>query len=374
MRYVIAAGALAVSLLSLPAYASGSAGSIVASTPLTAAPQGARAYRIRYRSTDADGRAVVVTGAVIVPRGAAPARGRDIVVWGHGASGVAESCGLTDKPGFYDLVAGLEPLLAAGHVVVVPDYQGLGSPGPHPMLVGIAAAHSVIDAARAARALPEAQASKRYAVFGESLGAFSALWAGSESARYAPELTLVGVAAAAPPTDLKANLTGGSNAAVRAFLTAYTATSWEQVYHLPLAGVVKPHTATLIRALARNCVSLDGFKLRTKIGMLRLAGQLKHVDLSANPRWATIMARNSVQPDLLRLPVFVSQGADDVIVAPAVTRDFVARLCRRNTEVRYLSMPGGDHVSAGKRAAPEAVAWIEDRFAGKPAPSDCARL
>ena len=374
MHYLAVAVVLAVALPALPAHASGGAGSIVVSTPLTGAPKGAKAYRIRYRSTDADGRAVVITGAVIVPRGGAPAGGRDVVVWGHGASGVAENCGLTDKPGFYDLVAGLEPLLAGGNVVVVPDYQGLGNPGPHPMLVGLAAAHSVIDAARAARALPEAQASVRYAVFGESLGAFSALWAGSESARYAPELTLVGVAAAAPPTDLKANLTGGSNAAVRAFLTAYTATSWEQVYHLPLERVVKPHTAMLIRALAKNCVSLDGFKLRTKIGMLRLAGQLKNVDLAANPSWAAVMARNSVRPELLRLPVFISQGASDVIVAPAVTRDFVVRLCRRNSKVRFLPMSGGDHVSAGKSAAPAAVAWIEDRFAGKPAPSDCGRL
>jgi pimeloyl-ACP methyl ester carboxylesterase len=374
MRCLTVAVALSLALPALPTNASTGAGSLVASTPLIGAPQGAQAYRIRYRSTDADGRAVVVTGAVIVPRGRASARGRDIVVWGHGASGVAESCGLTDKPGFYDLIAGLEPLLAAGYVVVAPDYQGLGSPGPHPMLVGLAAAHSVIDAARAARALPQARASARYAVFGESLGAFSALWAGSESARYAPELTLVGVAAAAPPTDLKANLTGGSNAAVRAFLTAYTATSWEQVYHLPLGGVVKRHTAMLIRALAKNCVSLDGFRLRTKIGMLRLAGQLKNVDLAANPRWAAVMARNSVQPELLRLPVFVSQGAADVIVAPAVTREFVERLCRRNSEVRYLPMHGGDHVSAGKSAAPEAVVWIEDRFAGKPAPNDCGRL
>ncbi len=128
--------------------------------------------------------------------------------------GVAENCGLSDKPGLYDQIAGLSALLAAGYVVVAPDYQGLGSPGPHPFLVGAAAAHSVIDAARAARAMPQAHAGRRYAVFGESLGGYSALWAGAEAAAYAPELQLVGVAAAAPPTDIKANLTGGTNAAV----------------------------------------------------------------------------------------------------------------------------------------------------------------
>ena len=360
---------------SLPVAAQGlRAGVIVNSTPLADAPAGAQAYRIRYRSADTFGRPVVVSGAVIVPRGQSPAGGRPVVVWAHGASGIAENCGLSDKPGFYELIAGLQPLLAAGYVVVAPDYQGLGNPGPHPMLVGNAAAHSVIDAVRAVRDMRGVNASDRYAVFGESLGAFSALWAGTLSARYAPELTLVGVAAAAPPTDLKANLTGRSNVAVRAFLTAYTASSWEQVYNLPLTTVVKPRTAILIRNLAKNCVSLDGFKLRTKLGMLRLAGQLKNVDLAASPRWATLMEQNSVKAAALSLPVFVQQGGEDVIVAPGVTEAFVARLCRYNRNVRYIVTAGGDHVSAGKTTAPDAVAWIGDRFAGRRPPSDCRKL
>lgn len=349
-------------------------GTIVSLAPLAGAPAGSSASRIRYRSADAFGRPIIVSGAVIVPAGPPPADGRPVVVWAHGASGIAESCGLSDKPGVFDLIAGLRPLLAAGYVVVAPDYQGLGNPGPHPMLVGSAAAHSVIDAARAARDMRGAGASARYAVFGESLGAFSALWAGAESVRYAPELSLVGIAAAAPPTDLRANLTGGSNVAVRAFLTAYTASSWEQVYHLPLTTVVKPRTAVLIRNLARNCVSLDGFKLRTKIGMLRLAGQLRNVDLAASPRWARLMADNSVDPAALSLPVFVQQGGKDNIVAPAVTEEFIGRLCRSNPNVRYIVTPAGDHVTAGKTAAPDAVAWIKDRFAGRPPPSDCRRL
>lgn len=368
--------AVAVALIASPPAAAQQtrAGQVVDAVPLAGAPAGALAYRIRYRSADTFGRPIVVSGAVVVPRGRLPAGGRDVVVWAHGASGIAENCGLSDKPGFYELIAGLRPLLAAGYVVVAPDYQGLGNPGPHPMLVGAAASHAVIDAVRAVRDMRNVQASARYAVFGESLGAFSALWTAAKSARYAPELTLVGVAAAAPPTDLRANLTGGSNVAVRAFLTAYTASSWEQVYALPLTTVVKPRTAVLIRNLAKNCVSLDGFKLRTKIGMLRLAGQLKNVDLAASPRWARLMEQNSVDPATLAVPVFMQQGGKDVIVAPAVTKAFVGRLCRRNPDVRYIATPAGDHVSAGKTAAPDAVAWIGDRFAGRPPPSDCKKF
>jgi alpha-beta hydrolase superfamily lysophospholipase len=346
----------------------------VTSTPIAGAPAGASAFRIRYRSTDKDGHPIVVSGAVIVPGGTAPAGGRPVVVWAHGASGVAENCGLSDKPGLFAQIAGLNALLASGYVVAAPDYQGLGNPGPHPFLVGMASAHSVLDSVRAARAMPQAQASTRYALWGESLGAFSVLWAGKQASRYAPELQLAGIAAAAPPSDIKANLTGGTNAAVRAFLTAYAAESWSKVYALPLTSAVKPATATLISRIARNCVTLDGFKLRTKIGMLRLAHQLRNVDLAASPRWAALMQRNSLTPDGLSVPLLIAQGSADAIVAPAVTRRFVDQLCARRVTVRYVPISGGDHVSVAKSSAAVTTEWLKARFSGSPAASDCARL
>jgi alpha-beta hydrolase superfamily lysophospholipase len=361
---------LAIGAVSLPTAAS-AIGEIVSSTRIAGAPDGATAYRIHYRSTDKDGRPIVVSGAVVVPAGPAPAGGRPVVVWAHGASGIAENCGLSDKPGLFGQIAGLNGLLAAGYVVAAPDYQGLGNTGPHPFLVGTASAHTVLDSVRAARALPGAKASSRYALWGESLGGFSVLWAGKLAARYAPELTLVGVAAAAPPTDLKANLTGGTNAAVRAFLTSYAAESWSRVYDVPLTTAVKPATAKLITAIARNCVSLDGFALRTKIGMLRLARQLRNVNLAESPRWGALMQQNSVTPTGFTMPLLVVQGSADVIVAPAVTRALVDKLCARRANVRFISIEGGDHVSVAKRSAPETVNWLGDRFAGKPAASSC---
>jgi alpha-beta hydrolase superfamily lysophospholipase len=350
------------------------AGAIVSSTPIAGTPFGATAYRIRYRSADRDGRPIIVTGAIVVPAGAAPAGGRPVVVWAHGASGIAESCGLSDKPGLFAQIGGLRALLAAGYVVSAPDYQGLGNPGPHPFLVGAASAHTVLDAVRAARALPQARAAARYALCGESLGAFSVLSAGRLASRYAPELKLVGVAAAAPPTDLKANLTGGTNAAVRAFLTAYAADSWSKVYGVPPTTVVKPATATLITRIARNCVTLDGFALRTKIGMLWLAHQLRTVDLGESPRWAALMQRNSVTAGGFTTPLLIAQGSADAIVAPEVTRRFVDRLCARRVTVRYVPIAGGDHVSIARRSADIATDWIKARFAGTPATSDCASL
>ena len=47
----------------------------------------------------------------------------------------------------------LQRWLKAGYAVVRTDYEGLGTPGVHPYLVGRSEGRSVLDAVRAARAL-----------------------------------------------------------------------------------------------------------------------------------------------------------------------------------------------------------------------------
>ena len=47
----------------------------------------------------------------------------------------------------------MKQLVDAGYVVAATDYEGLGTPGVHPYLVGESEGRSVLDAARAARAL-----------------------------------------------------------------------------------------------------------------------------------------------------------------------------------------------------------------------------
>lgn len=115
-RRLFMAVAIAVAMLICAAAQPAAAGEVVTSIPFGGAPAGASAYRIRYRSTDKDGRPIVVSGAVIVPGGPAPAGGRLIVAWAHGASGIAEGCGLSDKPALFAQIAGLNALLAAGYM------------------------------------------------------------------------------------------------------------------------------------------------------------------------------------------------------------------------------------------------------------------
>ena len=56
--------------------------------------------------------------------------------------------------------------MAAGSIVAATDYEGMGTPGPHPYLVGISEGRSGLDAALAARQIPGAEAGDRLGVMG----------------------------------------------------------------------------------------------------------------------------------------------------------------------------------------------------------------
>src|SRR5690606_4288864 len=92
----------------------------------------------------------------------------------------------------------LTALVDEGAVVVATDYEGLGTPGPHPFLVGESAGRGVLDAALAVRQLPSVDAGDELAIYGLSQGGHAALWAAQLAPTWAPGLDVVGTVAAAP--------------------------------------------------------------------------------------------------------------------------------------------------------------------------------
>lgn len=351
------------------------AGTLISAEPMAGAPAGARAWRIRYHSTNDRGEREQVTGVVVTPAGPAPRGGRPVLAWAHGTWGVAPKCQLSDRTWFQTAPA-LNDVLARGYAMVATDYAGFGTPQPHPYLVGRSAAHSVIDAVRAAGDVPAAGVGRRYAVWGESQGGHAALWTGLTTRTYAPGLELVGVAAAAPPTDLVQNLTGGSDASIRAFLTAYTADSWSRHFGAPLRTLGRPATGALIGRLARNnCVELGAKpRLGTIIGVAMLRRDLRGVDLGRIQPWARIARENSVAAISPGVPVLIGQNPRDTIVGPGITQDYVRRLCRTGARVRSISIVGEGHATSARDSARETLDWIDARFAGARAPSDCGRI
>ena len=366
--------AIIAAMLAVPVTAQNQ-GTLLSADPVIDTPPGMQAWAIRYVTTDDNGHLIEASGMVAAPREALPSRPRDVLAWTHGTWGVARDCVL-DTPRLLTLTPGLGDAIRRGMVVVMPNYPGLGTPTPHPYLVGRSAAQATLDSVRAVRAISGAAAGNRFAVWGESQGGHAALWTGQLARRYAPDLELVGVAAAAPPTDLAANLRGGSDPSVRAVLTAFTAYSWSQHFGVPLTGLGSRSTRGVITRLAQNVCTTDGGKPRlgTMLGVLVLRRDLRNVDLGTIQPWAQIARRNSPAAADYGVPFLISQNLRDAIVSAEVTHSYARRLCRNRARLRYIELSGEGHESSGFDSAAETIGWVEARFRGDAAPNDCRHI
>lgn len=352
------------------------AGSLISAEPMLDSPPGVQSWRVQYWTTNAKNEPLRVTGIVAAPREAVPSRPRRVIAWTHGAWGVAEKCAPSLSSNFFDASVGIEPAVRAGYVVVAPDYIGLNSPTMHPFLVGDDTARAVLDGVRAARGIAGAAAGNSFAVWGESQGGHAALWAATRARAYASELKLVGTAAAAPPTDLAANLREGSDKNARALLLSFALHSWSELYGFSLDPIANRTNQGIIHRLAQNnCVTLSKKpKLGTILGILTVARATKNKDIATIEPWGSWARANSVDPMNVPGPILIAQGTKDTIIAPAVTRRFAQGYCLRNEGLRWIDNVGGDHAGAARDSTTETLAWIGARFAGEAAPNDCKRF
>ena len=121
-----------------------------------------RRYRIMYLSETAVGSPTVVTGLVDLPDDLAPFGGFHSLLYGHGWIGIDDPCSPSvviddgSGAGHADEFDSMSSAITDDWVVVATDYEGLGGPGSHPLLVGVSEGRSMLDAGRAARQLPVA--------------------------------------------------------------------------------------------------------------------------------------------------------------------------------------------------------------------------
>lgn len=347
-----------------PATLPGSPGTTIRSETIPGYVGGATTYRVLYVTSDTHGAPTTSSGLVIVPDGPAPAGGRPVMAFTHGTIGVARRCAPSLLPGelYAAAIAGLGEMLAAGFVVSATDYAGLGSDATTGYLIGADEAHSTLDGVRAAVAMPEAQASSTFVVFGESQGGHAALFAGEDAASYAPELHLAGVAAAAPATNLRALFEANAGTTFGDVLAAYALRSWAQVYGARLHEIVAPQALPVIDRLAELC-------LQTPAQMLAVVpeAELLKIRFVESPPWetepwSTILADNTPGAVTIDAPVLIAQGAADPLVVPPVQRAFVDGWCASGQKIEYREYPGVGHLDAGHAAAHDVVEWSVARI------------
>jgi len=346
--------------MALPARVAGPPGTILSRAKMPGVPKGATAERILYVTHDTHGKTVASSGVLIVPSGPVPAGGRDVVVWAHGTTGVAEDCAPSLKPKFFWRLPGLAEFLARGYAVVTTDYPGLGTPGPTPYLVGQGEGKAVLDAVRAAGRLTPTTG--RFAVFGHSQGGHSVLFAGQMAKAYAPELKLVGLAAVAPATDLAALLDDDISTPLGKVLACYTLWSWSRVYGADMHTVVNPQYDSVMQRIVSTCCTsaADAFRLVGNAKKLK-EGFVVHDPATTEP-WKSLMRLNRPGQERAGAPLFIAQGTKDEIVRPQVTEQFAKQAKARGEKVDFVWLQGVTHVPAAQAAAPYAAEWIAGKF------------
>jgi alpha-beta hydrolase superfamily lysophospholipase len=350
---------------------SGRPGTIIRVQPLGGAAHGASAYKVLYRSVGLRSEPIAVSGVIVVPAGPAPAGGRPVVAWAHPTTGVARHCAPSLVPEVLSWIHGLDAMLARGYIVAATDYPGLGTVGPHPYLIGRSEGRAVLDSVRAARELQESGAGTRFATWGHSQGGHAALFAGELAHGYAPELQLVGVAAAAPATELGELFHADIHGIEGKVLGAFALWSWSRVFDLPLDDVIRPTAPLVLNNIASQCN--DAPRQLFRIGFAEQAFEREgflSIDITSVDPWRKLMAENTPRRLPAGVPAFLVQGTSDTVVLPRVSEKFRRILCRAGTPVMFVTVPG-DHGASATLGAPAAVEWIAGRFANQPAPSDC---
>jgi hypothetical protein len=324
-----------------------------------AATPGARAWVVLYHSRSVDGRDVAVSGLVVAPPGGRPGP-RPVVAWAHPTTGLADRCtpsylgaeGIATLRGYW-----LGELLRRGYVVVATDYEGLGTPGLHPYLVGPSEAHSVLDAVRAAGRLRGARAGGPVALWGFSEGGHAVLWAGELATSYAPELQLAGVASTSPGGAIEA-LDRDPFRPTPVPTTSFAmliAAAWHDTYGAPL-DILTPAGLAAVERLGTFCPPSGA---RTPPAL--------RSDPRTVPAWRALFQRNAAAQAPVLAPVLLVQGGAEGAASRRVVTRMARRLCAFGDPTTLRVYAGVHHGQVVDASGEDVLAWLDARLAGRPA-------
>lgn len=350
-------------------------GTLIRSEPLNVGvPNGAVAWKILYTTTHFDGTPAVSSGVVIAPdeRGSDPL---PLITVAHGTTGIATGCApsLSQTPFIDGAGTALEEMVVDhGWAAVISDYIGLGTAGPHPYLIGDTEARNVLDASLAARQLSELSMSDRTVVWGHSQGGQGALWTGQQAESYAPELTVLGIAAFAPATDLLGLAKAVKDEAPGKVVSAYIAATWEVIFpELELAHTLTPGSRGGVQRVQGLC-----FNGRDVISAMLSGTQIPNQLFPDSALDGALGKKLSEQEPVgpFPAPVLVAQGLADPLVQPELQRTWVEARCAAGEEIDFREFPGLGHVdlvAADSPLTPEIVSWTLDRWDGTPPTPNC---
>lgn len=349
---------------------SGTHGDLIRYQSVADPPEGTHWYRIMYLSTTAAGKPTVETGMLTVPDGTAPPGGWKLAAHAHGSTGLARDCApsftlSTNRSSAAELILVATIAAKDGYVVASADYEGQGTFGHHPFLVGTSEGRSVLDAARAARRFPGLTVSKRLAIVGYSQGGHAALWANQLASTWTPEFHVVGTLAGAPASEVAALMASSAPSILdnqQAVGVLAGLASADPKLEGDLDKILTPAGKQLLDVMERSCTPPADFKVGSPL--------LTTDPLTTQP-WKDRFAANTPGSVATADPVLIIHSDQDQNVPIGQSETLLRRMCAAGQVVERRVLPTGSHVAAAVPAYQQGFAWLQGLASGDKAVSSC---
>ena len=281
--------------------------------------------------------------------------------------------------------------LAQGFTVIVPDTEGQRAD----FAAGPEYGMNTLDSIRAAfnASAVETASDANVALLGYSGGAIASEWAAELAPTYAPDVNarLIGAAIGGVLVHPAHNLHYVENTFI-----------WAGVMPMALIGIARAFEVDFTPYLTQR--GLDLYRTMQDASIVHVLGQRRYWRLT----WTDVVIPEYPTPESLRLfvtmanklimgtggtptvPLFIGQGAngipegtpgnkpgigagDGVMIAGDV-RTLARNYCAQGTAVHYEQYNLLSHTSSVGIWLMQAIDWINDRFAGRPAPNNCESI
>jgi pimeloyl-ACP methyl ester carboxylesterase len=326
---------------------------------------------VLYSSRTPQGAKTAVSGSVSVPKGKPPKGGWPVITWAHGTTGVADACAPSRnsatspaQSSISYIYPDLNEWLRAGYAVVQTDYQGLGTPGKHPYLIGEAEGRSVLDIVTAARTL-DPKISKRFLISGHSQGGQSALFAAGEASTWTPKLRLRGTVAFAPASHileqvplLPALTTPNALTALATMILDGAST---QSNAIDINKLLSDEVLPFYPLLQSQC--LQQLAATNELGGIP-PSHLVRSGADLGPVNPVLAAMNPLVKTAA--PILIAQGTADTTVFPTYTDQLKDQLVNAGDQVTYNKYPGVNHVGVVTTGEPDALAFFQQQLPARP--------
>ncbi|MFC9894993.1 lipase family protein [Nocardia sp. NPDC127579] len=334
---------------------------------------GARVTLIKFRSTNSAGAPIAATTTVLTPMNHRP--GAPLLSYQHIINGLGTQCAVshvlyTQDPNLFVKEAPvLNVFLLRGWSVALPDHLGPNAAYGAARLGGLI----TLDGVRAAQRVAELGLdTSPVGLLGYSGGGMATAWAAALQREYAPELRVVGAAEGGVPMNLVKMIEGLGYQRHPVFgLALAAAIGLEREYpqQLPISEHMNSAGLAIRSRIANGCTN-EILMAGAGRSVMDLA---KSTSLVADPQARRVVEANSLElhDGIPLAPIYEWHAPQDALIPVDSIDNTVRRYCAAGVRVLSERYPSPDHLSTAVLGAPAALAWIDARFRGEPAPSNC---